>query len=205
MSTLETISHSLENKQLEFVAENHVKNMDCVDNAKAEIKDDQNRPEWSNKIEFLMSCIAMSVGLGNVWRFPFTAYENGGGAFLIPYLVVLFIIGRPLYYLEMILGQFTRRSSIKVWSISPLFKGIGVGQLLGTTSVVSYYMALIAITLSYLFASFASELPWAKCKSTWGPNCVDASNTVNDLVDRNSSLGRSVSSSEIYFLIFPRC
>ncbi|XP_053698878.1 sodium-dependent nutrient amino acid transporter 1 [Sabethes cyaneus] len=161
---------------------------------------EQNRPEWSNKIEFLMSCIAMSVGLGNVWRFPFTAYENGGGAFLIPYLVVLLIIGRPLYYLEMILGQFTRCSSIKVWSISPLFKGIGVGQLFGTASVVSYYMALIAITLSYLFASFASELPWAKCKNTWGANCVDATSTVNDFVDRNTSLGQSVSSSEIYFL-----
>lgn len=41
-----------------------------------------------------MSCIATSVGLGNIWRFPFTAYENGGGAFLIPYLIVLFLIGK---------------------------------------------------------------------------------------------------------------
>lgn len=58
--------------------------------------DQQNRPEWSNKLEFLMSCISMSVGLGNVWRFPFTAYENGGGAFLIPYIIVLFVIGRKI-------------------------------------------------------------------------------------------------------------
>lgn len=51
------------------------------------------RPKWSNKTEFLMSCIQTSVGLGNIWRFPFTAYENGGGAFLVPYIVVLAMIG----------------------------------------------------------------------------------------------------------------
>ena len=52
------------------------------------------RQQWSNPIEFLLSCIALSVGLGNVWRFPITAYKNGGGAFLLPYLVVLIFIGR---------------------------------------------------------------------------------------------------------------
>lgn len=71
-----------------------------------------------------MSCIAMSVGLGNVWRFPFTALENGGGAFLIPYLIVLAIIGRPLYYLEMILGQFSSRSSVKVFDLAPALRGL---------------------------------------------------------------------------------
>lgn len=55
---------------------------------------EKERPNWGNGLEFLMSCISMSVGLGNVWRFPFTAFENGGGAFLIPYLVVLFFIGK---------------------------------------------------------------------------------------------------------------
>lgn len=162
--------------------------------------DQQNRPEWSNKLEFLMSCISMSVGLGNVWRFPFTAYENGGGAFLIPYIIVLFVIGRPLYYLEMILGQFTSRSSVKIWEISPLFRGIGVGQLVGTTSVVTYYVSLIAITLSYMFASFASELPWAKCKESWGANCVDSAAIITNAGDRNNTIEQAVSSSQIYFL-----
>ena len=48
----------------------------------------------------------MSVGLGNIWRFPFTAYENGGGAFLIPYIIVLFFIGKPIYFLEMSMGNY---------------------------------------------------------------------------------------------------
>ncbi|XP_055585925.1 sodium-dependent nutrient amino acid transporter 1 isoform X2 [Uranotaenia lowii] len=156
------------------------------------------RPEWSNKYEFLFSCIAMSVGLGNVWRFPFTAYANGGGAFLIPYLVVLFVIGRPLYYLEMIMGQFTSRSSVKIWHICPLFRGIGIGQLVGTTSVVSYYVSLIALTLAYIFASFASELPWAKCQESWGTNCISSEITVRSGI--KSDTLQNVSSSQIYFL-----
>lgn len=110
------------------------------------------RASWGNDVEFLMSCIAMSVGLGNIWRFPFTALENGGGkllvsdffrfflsqnedffqniftisivgAFLIPYIIVLLIIGRPLYYMEMLLGQFSSRSSIKVFDLAPALRG----------------------------------------------------------------------------------
>lgn len=76
----------------------------------------EKRPTWGNGLEFLMSCIAMSIGLGNVWRFPFTAYENGGGIFLIPYIIVLFVVGKPFYYLEMIMGQFCSRSSVKMWA-----------------------------------------------------------------------------------------
>ena len=81
------------------------------------------REQWSNPIEFLLSCVAMSVGLGNVWRFPFTAYENGGGAFLIPYILVLLFIGKPLYYMELCLGQFASFGSVKVWELAPAFKG----------------------------------------------------------------------------------
>lgn len=78
---------------------------------------------WGNQIEFLMSCIAASVGLGNVWRFPFVAYQNGGGAFLVPYIIVLILIGKPMYYLEGVLGQFSSRNSVKIWALSPAMKG----------------------------------------------------------------------------------
>lgn len=70
-----------------------------------------------------MSCIAMSVGLGNIWRFPFTAFENGRGAFLIAYLIVLTFVGRPLYYLEMAVGQFSSKGCLEVWECVPLLKG----------------------------------------------------------------------------------
>lgn len=70
-----------------------------------------------------MSCIALSVGLGNVWRFPYIAFENGGGAFLIPYLITLLLVGKPIYYLEMIMGQFSSRGSVKVYDFAPIMRG----------------------------------------------------------------------------------
>ena len=145
-----------------------------------------------------MSCIATSVGLGNIWRFPFVAYENGGGAFIIPYVIVLFIIGKPMYYLEMIIGQFTSKSSVKMWDMSPVFRGVGIGQLVGIAFIMTYYCSLIGVTTWYFLASFASELPWATCQESWGKSCVDAAATRTTLL--NNSLEQSVSSSELYFL-----
>ncbi|XP_015510299.2 sodium-dependent nutrient amino acid transporter 1 [Neodiprion lecontei] len=156
------------------------------------------RAEWGGGLEFLMSCIATSVGLGNIWRFPYTAYQNGGGAFLIPYIIVLLIVGKPFYYLEAILGQFTSKSCIKVWSLSPAMKGIGYGQLIAALCVVSYYTVLMAITLFYLVVSFQSELPWATCREEWGSTCFDSGGSVNiTAVTGNGSLQ---SSAELYFL-----
>ncbi|XP_017064193.1 sodium-dependent nutrient amino acid transporter 1 [Drosophila eugracilis] len=146
-------------------------------NGSAEKTDAENqaveRTNWGNGLEFLMSCISVSVGLGNVWRFPFTAYENGGGAFLIPYIIVLFLIGKPMYYLEMIIGQFTSQGTVKIWSVVPGFVGVGYGQAFGTICIISYYSSLLALTLYYLFVSFQSELPWSYCRDEW-TNCVNS-------------------------------
>lgn len=158
------------------------------------------RQQWSNPVEFLLSCIAMSVGLGNVWRFPFTAYENGGGAFLIPYLVVLIFIGRPLYFMELAMGQFSSSSSVKVWNMVPAMRGVGFGQLVGTCSVVSYYCCLIALSLHYLGSSCQTVLPWTVCHphlAQEGRLCIDAEVNASSVVlpDNVTIIG----SAEQYF------
>lgn len=148
-----------------------------------------------------MSCIQTSVGLGNIWRFPFTCYENGGGAFLIPYVIVLFIIGKPMYYLEMFLGQFTSQSSVKIWEVNPAFRGVGAGQIIASICVITYYSSLVALTVYYFFASFALQLPWSVCLEEWGPSCVDSiSKNHSTFLANVSNTSEVASSSEMYFL-----
>uniref|UniRef100_A0A1B0DCW9 Sodium-dependent nutrient amino acid transporter 1 n=1 Tax=Phlebotomus papatasi TaxID=29031 RepID=A0A1B0DCW9_PHLPP len=141
------------------------------------------RDRWSRDIEFLLSCIALSVGLGNVWRFPVTALENGGGAFVIPYLIVLIFVGRPVYYLEMLLGQFSSRGAVRVFDFAPAFRGVGYGQVLSTAFVTIYYASVMGITLRYFFASLTTgDLPWNKCKPEWNDSsviCVDSNGIGN--------------------------
>ncbi|XP_037950720.1 sodium-dependent nutrient amino acid transporter 1 [Teleopsis dalmanni] len=132
------------------------------------------RDNWGNDLEFLMSCIALSVGLGNVWRFPFTALENGGGAFVIPYIIVLFLVGKPVYYMEMLLGQFSSRGSVKVYDFALILRGVGYGQLLATGVITTYYATLMALTLRYFIDSFYPTLPWSYCRDEWGDKCIDS-------------------------------
>ncbi|XP_022222378.1 sodium-dependent nutrient amino acid transporter 1 isoform X1 [Drosophila obscura] len=131
--------------------------------------------QWDNGLEFLFSCISLSVGLGNIWRFPYIAFQNGGGTFVIPYLIVLLVIGRPVYYLEIALGQFTGRGVVKAFDMAPLLKGVAVGQVLATGASITYYSSIMALTLRFLVASFGSELPWSRCWENWGSDCHDGS------------------------------
>ena len=85
--------------------------------------EDAERETWGSNLDFLLSIIGFAVDLANVWRFPYLCYKNGGGAFLIPYILMLTLGALPLFYMELILGQFHRQGPISVWRISPIFKG----------------------------------------------------------------------------------
>lgn len=146
------------------------------------------RETWGRKIEFLLSCIGLAVGLGNIWRFPYLCYKNGGGAFFVPYLIFLIGGGIPIFFLEIALGQYMGQGGISAWQICPVFAGIGFGTIVVVSLLNVYYIVVLAWALVYLGYSFTSELPWAFCGHEWNTvNCYDKRQSNSTLSTWNSS------------------
>ncbi|KAM4696123.1 uncharacterized protein WCC33_014859 [Rhinophrynus dorsalis] len=133
--------------------------------------ENKERGNWSRKSDYLLSMVGYAVGLGNVWRFPYLAYKNGGGAFLIPYTIMLALAGLPLFFLECSMGQFSSLGPVSVWRVVPLLQGVGITMVLITTLVSIYYNVIIAYSLYYMFASFQRVLPWSDCFEWADTNC----------------------------------
>ncbi|XP_068115984.1 sodium- and chloride-dependent glycine transporter 2 [Hyperolius riggenbachi] len=132
------------------------------------------RGNWSSKLDFILSMVGYAVGLGNVWRFPYLAFKNGGGAFLIPYLIMLALAGIPIFFLEVSLGQFASQGPISVWKAIPALQGCGIAMLIISVLIAIYYNIIMCYTLFYLFASLVYVLPWASCTNPWNtPDCKD--------------------------------
>lgn len=124
----------------------------------------EDRDGWKNRTEFILMLIGYTVGLGNVWRFPYLCQKNGGASFLIPYGIMLALEGIPLYYLELCIGQRMRKGSIGVWNeISPYLGGLGLASIVVCFLVSLYYNVIIAWCVFYFFKSFQNPLPWTSC------------------------------------------
>jgi solute carrier family 6 amino acid transporter-like protein 5/7/9/14 len=138
--------------------------------------DEGERGAWGGKLEFIFTCIGYAVGLGNVWRFPYLCYKNGGGAFLVPYVIMLGLVGLPLFFMELSFGQFASLGPISIWKINPLFKGLGWAMVCVSWLIAVYYNVIISHVMMYLFASFGSiikGLPWITCGNPWNsPECI---------------------------------
>lgn len=119
----------------------------------------ENRPQWGTRAGFIMAAAGSAIGLGNIWRFPAVAYENGGGAFFIPYLFALLTAGIPILVMEFAIGHKYRSSAPgSLGKINRKFQGIGWWQLAISFVISVYYAAVIAWALSY--AIFAINLRW---------------------------------------------
>lgn len=135
------------------------------------------RGAWNSKSDYLFTCIGYAVGLGNICRFPYLVYENGGGAFVISYIIMLLLVGIPMVFLETSLGQFSSRGPVKIWAFCPIFRGTGLAQVLLMFYIGIYYNVIISYAIFFLFASFDHTVPWKTCNNWWNTdNCRAGSN-----------------------------
>nr|AAP94996.1 proline transporter PROT.16 [Manduca sexta] len=139
---------------------------------------------WGSQLEYLLSCLGYAVGIGNLWRFPYLCYRNGGGAFLIPYFLTLIICGIPLVYLETTLGQFASAGCISVFNINPLFKGAGYAVIVLNVIASIYFSAIMSYPILYIYHSMSSPLPWQSCGNSWNTvNCTEETRVFSHQTD----------------------
>uniref|UniRef100_A0A914PER7 Transporter n=1 Tax=Panagrolaimus davidi TaxID=227884 RepID=A0A914PER7_9BILA len=129
----------------------------------------EERKQFGSSLQFILSCIGYAVGLGNIWRFPMLAYENGGGSFMIPYLTCSFMIGFPMLYLELSLGQYSQSGPATVYGkMRPYAQGLGWGMAITSLLVSIYYNVIVSWVLVFIVTIFMGESRnWALCENYW--------------------------------------
>ncbi|STO57284.1 sodium-dependent transporter [Grimontia hollisae] len=117
------------------------------------------REVWGSRAGFVLAAVGSAIGLGNIWRFPYMAYENGGGAFFVPYLFAMLTAGIPFMIMEFGLGHKLRGSAPVVFSkLNTKFEWLGWFQV-GIAAVIGvYYVAVIGWAMSYV--GFAFDQSW---------------------------------------------
>ncbi|MDP8239470.1 MAG: sodium-dependent transporter [Candidatus Hatepunaea meridiana] len=118
------------------------------------------RENWTSRTSFILAAVGSAIGLGNVWRFPYICYENGGGAFLIPYFFALFTCGIPLLMVEFIMGKRARGGAPQAFeAIRPFMSWAGWLACLCAFIIVTYYCSIMAWSWDYI---------WYSMKLAWG-------------------------------------
>lgn len=131
-----------------------------------ELREEQ-RETWGSRGGFVLAAVGSAVGLGNLWGFPYKLYSYGGGAFLIPYIVALLLIGTPIMILEFSIGHYTQRAAPDAFKrANKRFELVGWWGIILAFVIITYYPVILAYCFSFLWHSIVGiftggELPWA--------------------------------------------
>ncbi|ELR67763.1 Sodium-dependent transporter [Photobacterium marinum] len=116
------------------------------------------REQWGSRAGFILAAVGSAIGLGNIWRFPYMAYENGGGAFFIPYLFAMLTAGIPFMLMEFSLGHKLRGAAPRTFSkIGVKLEWLGWFQVFIAAIIAVYYVAVIGWAISYFSYSFTQS------------------------------------------------
>lgn len=139
------------------------------------------RQRWASRNIFILAALGSALGLGNVWRFPYLAGKYGGGAFLLPYLIALVLIGVPMLMLEFAMGQKMQQGAIGACrKLHSSFSGLGIFALFTAFIICTYYVVVMAWCLLYFLASFSVK--WGNDpKSFFFQNVLQVSDSVNTI------------------------
>jgi NSS family neurotransmitter:Na+ symporter len=129
------------------------------------------RDRWSNRAVFIFAGIGSAIGLGNVWRFPYLTYEYGGGAFLIPYIVCIIVLGIPWLMMEYGMGRYFQKSAPGVFEgIGKKFEWLGWWPSIIAFLITGYYSVILAWSLRFVISSVNMD---------WGVGTEGAHNASN--------------------------
>ncbi len=151
---------------------------------------EEQRENWGTRSGFVLAAIGSAVGLGNLWGFPYKLYKCGGGAFLIPYVIAMLLIGIPLLIAEFSLGHLTQRAAPDAFGrANRKFAFVGWWQIILSFIIITYYAVNLAYCVSFLWYSIqgilGGALPWAgtgvegveKAKSFFKKDYLNSSGT----------------------------
>jgi NSS family neurotransmitter:Na+ symporter len=143
-----------------------------LSNQAGDAKRDSLHGHWSSRMAFILAVTGSAVGLGNIWKFPYIAGQNGGGAFVLVYLVCVVVIGMPVMMSEILIGRRGRRNPVATMELlgkeegsSSRWKWVGGMGVVAGILILSYYSVIAGWTLAYVVKSvsgvFAAASPEA--------------------------------------------
>ena len=122
---------------------------------------EEKRGSFGSKIGIILATAGSAVGLGNVWRFPYMAGENGGAAFILVYILFIFLLGLPGMVNEFIIGRHSASNAARAYhkmSRGRPWRGVGLLGILCSTIILGFYSVVAGWCLQYLYASIAGQI-----------------------------------------------
>ena len=155
--------------------------------------------KWDSSVSFILAMIGASVGLGNIWRFSYIVYSNGGGSFFIPYLIAIAIMGIPFLILEYGIGFSFKDSFTNIFKrINPRFEYVSWIIIMIIFTVGVYYVVIIGWDWAYLFSSFT--FAWGNDPATYFVNTIGGNSDLSKPI--SFILPTTVSVLIIWFLVW---